>query len=34
VARLLLMGVGWLVQEAEGAADAPVPVDLTLDGGP
>jgi hypothetical protein len=34
VARPLLIGVGWLVQEAEGAAEAPVPVDLTLDSGP
>jgi hypothetical protein len=34
VARPLLMGVGWLVQEAEGAAKALGTLDLTLDGGP
>jgi hypothetical protein len=34
VARPLLVGVGWLVREAEGAVEAPVPVDLALDGGP
>ena len=30
----MLIGVGRLVQGAEGAAEAPVAVDLTLDGGP
>jgi hypothetical protein len=34
VTRPLLIGVGWLAQEAEGAAEATVPVDLTLDRGP
>jgi hypothetical protein len=34
VAGLLLMGVGWLVQEAEGAAKTLGTLDLTLDGGP
>ena len=30
----MLVGVGWLVQEAEGAAKTLGPLDLTLDGGP
>jgi hypothetical protein len=34
VAGLLLIGVGWLVQEAEGAAKTLGTLDLTLEGGP